>query len=122
MVNRNTRQGAFPLAELVLAIGAPAFAERLLSAAGAVLAHDAAALLIFHPAAPPAVLVDRLRPGERAWLYGDYLSGVYALSPFYRAAQGLKGPRVARVRETWRWDEPSQRWVQSDGLPRFAND
>ncbi len=30
--------------------------------------------------------------------------------------------RVARVRETWRWDEPSQRWVQSDGLPRFAND
>ena len=30
--------------------------------------------------------------------------------------------RIARVRETWRWDEPSQRWVQADGLPRFAND
>jgi len=86
-----------PQAELVLAIGTPGFAERLLDAAGAWLAHDA--LMIFHPAAPPAVLVDRLRPGERAWLYGDYLSGVYALSPFYRAAQGLKGPRVARVRE-----------------------
>jgi len=106
MVNRNTRQVAplqipavSPLAELVRAIGAPAFPERLLAAAGATLGHDAAALMIFHPAAPPAVLVDRLRPGERAWLYGDYLSGVYALSPFYRAAQGLKGPRVARVRE-----------------------
>lgn len=30
--------------------------------------------------------------------------------------------RIARVRETWRWDEPTQRWVQTDGLPRFAND
>jgi DNA-binding CsgD family transcriptional regulator len=86
-------------ARLVLAIGAPAFAERLLEAAGACLAHDAAALMIFHPAAPPAVLVDRLKPAERAWLYGDYLSGVYTLSPFYRAAQKLKAPRVARVRE-----------------------
>ena len=80
-------------------LGPPAFAERLLEAAGACLAHDAAALMIFHPAAPPAVLVDRLKPAERAWLYGDYLSGVYALSPFFRAAQRLKAPRVARVRE-----------------------
>ena len=88
-----------PQARLVLAIGGTAFADRLLEAAGACLAHDAAALMIFHPAAPPAVLVDRLKPAERAWLYGDYLSGVYALSPFYRAAQKLKGPRVARVRE-----------------------
>ena len=87
------------LPRLVRAIGAPAFAERLLDAAGALIAHDAAALMIFHPAAPPAVLVDRLKPAERAWLYGDYLSGVYTLSPFYRAAQKLKGPRVARVRE-----------------------
>jgi len=86
-------------ARLVLAIGGSSFADRLLDAAGACLAHDAAALMIFHPAAPPAVLVDRLKPAERAWLYGDYLSGVYALSPFYRAAQKLKAPRVARVRE-----------------------
>lgn len=84
---------------LVLAIGGPGFAERLLEAAGTCLAHDAAALMIFHPDAPPAVLVDRLKPAERAWLYGDYLSGVYALSPFYRAAQKLKAPRVARVRD-----------------------
>ena len=88
-----------PEARLVLAIGTPPFAERLLEAAGAAIAHDAAALMIFHPAAPPAVLVDRLRPAERAWLYGDYLTGVYALSPFYRAALKLKGWRVARVRE-----------------------
>ncbi len=88
-----------PEARLVRAIGGSAFGERLLDAAGAALAHDAAALMIFHPAAPPAVLVDRLRPAERAWLYGDYISGVYALSPFYRAARKLKGWRVARVRE-----------------------
>ena len=86
-------------ARMVLAIGGPSFADRLLDAAGACLAHDAAALMIFHPDVPPAVLVDRLRPAERAWLYGDYLSGVYALSPFYRAARKLKSPRVARVRE-----------------------
>lgn len=88
-----------PDSRLVCAIGAVPFPERLLAAAGARIAHDAAALMIFHPAAPPAVLVDRLKPAERAWLYGDYLSGVYALSPFYRAAQKLKAPRVARVRE-----------------------
>lgn len=96
---QSTSTGARPDARLVRAIGAPAFAERLLDAAGSTLAHDAAALMIFHPAAPPAVLVDRLKPAERAWLYGDYLSGVYMLSPFYRAAQKLRGWRVARVRE-----------------------
>ena len=42
-------------ARMVLAIGGPSFADRLLDAAGACLAHDAAALMIFHPAAPPAV-------------------------------------------------------------------
>lgn len=93
------QQALAPEARLVLAIGAPTFAERLLDVAGATIEHDAAALMIFHPAAPPAVLVDRLQPAERAWLYGDYLSGVYTLSPFYRAAQKLKGWRVARVRE-----------------------
>ncbi|WP_421695509.1 helix-turn-helix transcriptional regulator [Aestuariivirga sp.] len=86
-------------ARLVLALGTPRFADALLDAAGQCLAHDAAALMVFHPAAPPAVLVDRLKPAERAWLYGDYLSGVYVLSPFYRAAQKLKEPLVARVRD-----------------------
>ncbi|MFN4141599.1 helix-turn-helix transcriptional regulator [Aestuariivirga sp.] len=87
------------LARLLLAIGKPDFGDRLLAAAAAGLPHDAAALMVFHPAAPPAVLVDRLKPAERAYLYGDYLTGVYALSPFYRAAQKLKAPKVARVRE-----------------------
>ena len=86
-------------ARLVLAIGKPGFAEALLAAAGARIDHDAAALMVLHPAAPPAVLVDRLKPAERSHLYGDYLSGVYALSPFYRASQKLKAPRVARVRQ-----------------------
>jgi DNA-binding CsgD family transcriptional regulator len=87
------------LARLLLSLGKPDFADRLLAAAGAGLPHDAAALMVFHPAAPPAVLVDRLKPAERAYLYGDYLTGVYTLSPFYRAAQKLKAPRVARVRD-----------------------
>ena len=92
-------EGSGANAQLVMLIGKQGFAEGLLAAAGACLPHDAAALMVFHPAAPPSVLVDRLKPAERAWLYGDYVSGVYALSPFYRAAQRLKAPRVARVRE-----------------------
>jgi hypothetical protein len=30
--------------------------------------------------------------------------------------------RVVRVRETWRFDETSQRWWQTEGLPDFAPD
>jgi hypothetical protein len=30
--------------------------------------------------------------------------------------------RVVRVRETWRYDEAAERWWQTDGLPRFAQD
>lgn len=95
------RNGAAPkgrgLAALVAAIGRPRFCEALLDVAGSDFAHEASALMVLHPAAPPAVLVDRLRPAERGYLYGDYLSGVYALSPFYRLAHGLKSPRAARV-------------------------
>ena len=86
-------------ASLVLAIGKPEFAERLLAATSARVQHDAAAVMIFYPAAPPAVLVDRLKPAERSYLYGDYLSGVYTLSPFYRVARSLKAPRVDRIRD-----------------------
>lgn len=85
------------LPDLVLGIGTPDFAARLFAAAAGAVEHDAAALMMLHPAAPPTVLIDRLKPAERAYLYGDYLSGVYALSPFYQAAQGLKSPRVARI-------------------------
>ena len=88
-----------PLACLIGAIGKPGFTDLLLAAAGHAVAHDAAALMVLHPAAPPAVLVDRLKPAERGYLYGDYLSGVYLLSPFYRLSRTLKAPRVARIRE-----------------------
>jgi DNA-binding CsgD family transcriptional regulator len=91
------RTGSFT--DLVLAIAKPDFPSRLLSAAGALVEHDAAALMILHPVAPPVVLVDRLRPAERSYLYGDYLSGVYTLSPFYRLARTLKETRVARIAE-----------------------
>lgn len=85
------------LAALIAEIGRPRFCEALLNMAGSGVSHEASALMVLHPAAPPAVLVDRLKPAERGYLYGDYLSGVYALSPFYRLSHRLKGPRAARV-------------------------
>jgi DNA-binding CsgD family transcriptional regulator len=85
------------LAKLVAAIGTPAFAEGLTDATAEPLKPDAAAFILFRSTAQPAVLVDRLMPAERGHLYGDYLSGVYLLSPFYRASLGLKQPRAARI-------------------------
>lgn len=85
------------IAQLMSSLGGAGFAGRLLGLAEAALVHDAAALMLFHDKAPPAVLVDHLKAAERGYLYGDYLSGVYLLSPFYRLAAGLSGPRVARV-------------------------
>jgi DNA-binding CsgD family transcriptional regulator len=89
--------GGLGLAALVAEIGRPRFGETLLAVAGHSFAHDASALMVLHPAAPPAVLVDRLRPAERGYLYGDYLSGVYSLSPFYRLAHKLTAPKAARI-------------------------
>jgi DNA-binding CsgD family transcriptional regulator len=106
--------GTRDLANLILAIGTSGFDERLLMAAGAPVAHDASALMVFHPAAPPAVLVDRLKPAERGYLYGDYLSGVYALSPFYRAAQKLKAPVVHRI-----FDIAPKGFAQSEYYRRY---
>jgi DNA-binding CsgD family transcriptional regulator len=88
-----------PLARLIAAIGTPEFAERLADAAAEPLRPDAAAFILFRNRAQPAVLVDRLMPAERGHLYGDYLSGVYLLSPFYRASLGLAEPRAARIRD-----------------------
>ncbi|MCX7347138.1 MAG: hypothetical protein NTU78_15625 [Alphaproteobacteria bacterium] len=85
------------LAKLVAAIGTPDFAEGLTDAAAEPLKPDAAAFILFRSTAQPAVLVDRLMPAERGHLYGDYLSGVYLLSPFYRASLGLKQARAARI-------------------------
>jgi DNA-binding CsgD family transcriptional regulator len=82
---------------LISSIGKSGFPENLLHAAGDSMAHDAAALMVLHPSATPSVLVDRLKPAERGYLYGDYLSGVYTLSPFYRASLKLKQPLTARV-------------------------
>lgn len=55
--------------------------------------------MVFNRLGPPSVVIDRLRPGERGYLYGDYLSGVYRLSPFYRTSERLKAPLVARIME-----------------------
>ena len=102
------------LAAAVAAIGTAEFPERLLAAAATGLAHDASALMALHAVAPPAVLVDRLKPAERGYLYGDYLSGVYLLSPFYRASRGLAAPRVARIA-----DIAPQGFAQSEYYRRY---
>ena len=87
------------LAEAVATTGRDGFAVSLVALVGGAVAHDAAALLLFRDPQPPAVLVDRLKPGERQYLYSDYLSGVYLLSPFHRAAKGLKHSVATRVKD-----------------------
>ncbi len=84
-------------ARLISSIGKAAFPVSLLSAASEAIVHNAAALMVLHHTAPPTVLIDRLKPAERGYLYGDYLSGVYTLSPFYRATRKLKVPLTARI-------------------------
>lgn len=86
-------------AALVDAIGTSAFDRALIDLVACDLEHNAAAMLLFPPAGPPRVRVDRLAPGERATLYGDYLAGVYRLSPFYRLARQGNVPAVARIGE-----------------------
>ena len=82
---------------LIAALGTASFANRLLGLAASAIVHDAAALILFSEDAPPIVAVDRLKPAERGYFYGDYISGVYLLSPFYRLARKGPLPRVARI-------------------------
>ena len=84
-------------AELIAALGTTSFADRLIGLAASAIVHDAAALILFSEDAPPLVAVDRLKPAERGYLYGDYISGVYLLSPFYRLAKKGPLPCAARI-------------------------
>jgi DNA-binding CsgD family transcriptional regulator len=84
-------------AQMIAVLGAAGFADRLLGLAAFAIVHDAAALILFSEDARPLVAVDWLKPAERGYLYGDYISGVYLLSPFYRLAREGSLPRVARV-------------------------
>lgn len=86
------------LADLITAIGTAEFDAALMKAVGGLLDHHASALMIYVSAGPPRVVIDRLVPGERSYLYGDYLAGVYRLSPFYRLAMAGRVPCVARIR------------------------
>lgn len=85
------------IAGAVQAIGTDGFFTALLDCAKPLIRPDAAMVLHYRSAAPPAVLADELRPGERKYLYGDYLSGVYLLSPFYRAAMGCTAPAIGTL-------------------------
>lgn len=87
------------LAAAIAALGHKTFPDALLRVLESALPHDASALMLFRPTSPPAVLTDRLIPAERGILYGEYLTGVYLLSPFYRATSGLSQPRAARVQD-----------------------
>ena len=88
-----------PLARLIEALGTADFEARLVDVAEAAASSDASMSLMFTPGAVPEVLIDRLDPAERPFLYGDYLAGVYLVSPFYRAAMDLSEPAVRRLRE-----------------------
>ena len=74
-----------------IALGAAEFPEALLDLVDAAADSDASMILHYWPDRAPAVLADRLDPEERPYLYGDYLAGVYRLSPFYRASCRLEG-------------------------------
>ncbi len=83
--------------ELIAALGSEAFERCLMDFCAAGLRHDAAALMVFPATGPPRIVIDRLLPGERGYLYGDYLAGVYRLSPFYRLALSVRAACVARI-------------------------
>ena len=80
-----------PLAAAIIALGSSEFPERLLDFLQRIADADASMILRYWPDRVPEVLADRLDPKERPYLYGDYLAGVYRLSPFYRLSAGLEG-------------------------------
>lgn len=88
-----------PLAAAIIALGVSEFPERLLDFLQRTADADASMILRYWPDRVPEVLADRLDPKERPYLYGDYLAGVYRLSPFYRLSVDLKEPRLVRLKE-----------------------
>ncbi|MBL8894825.1 MAG: hypothetical protein JNJ53_09505 [Rhizobiales bacterium] len=94
-----SRAASSPLAAAVIALGSPEFPERLLDLLQCIADADASMILRYWPDRAPEVLADRLDPKERPYLYGDYLAGVYRLSPFYRLSADLKEPRLVRLKE-----------------------
>jgi DNA-binding CsgD family transcriptional regulator len=90
---------AKPVAAAINALGADEFPERLLDVIQTMSDADASMILHYWPDRTPAVVVDRLDPKERPYLYGDYLAGVYRLSPFYRASAALNAPQLVRLKD-----------------------
>jgi DNA-binding CsgD family transcriptional regulator len=88
-----------PLAAAIIALNSAEFPERLLDFLQRIADADASMILRYWPDRAPEVLADRLNPRERPYLYGDYLAGVYRLSPFYRLSAGLMEPRLVRLKE-----------------------
>jgi DNA-binding CsgD family transcriptional regulator len=87
------------IAEAITALDSDAFPDRLLDLADNAVGSDASMILLYWPDRPPEVVADRLVPEERPLLYGDYLAGVYRLSPFYRASLGLDVPELVRLKD-----------------------
>ncbi len=82
------------IGDLIGSIGEAAFPDRLVDLASSEVESSAAMILLYRRAQAPLVVLDRLVPEERPYLYGDYLSGVYRLSPFYAAAERCVAPSV----------------------------
>jgi DNA-binding CsgD family transcriptional regulator len=90
---------AKPLAAAINALGTDEFPDRLLDVIDMAADADASMILHYWPDRTPNVVVDRLDPKERPYLYGDYLAGVYRLSPFYRASAALIVPQLVRLKD-----------------------
>lgn len=79
------------LAGVLEQAGGPAFAGALVDAIDEVAGIDSAILFAFRQRDLPLILHDRLAEAERDAFYSTWLSGVYLLSPFYRAfRQGIE--------------------------------
>jgi DNA-binding CsgD family transcriptional regulator len=93
------RSAAQLLAAAINALGTDEFAGKLLDIVDRRSDANASMILHYWPDRAPDVVVDRLDPKERPYLYGDYLAGVYRLSPFYRTSAALKAPLLVRLKD-----------------------
>ncbi|ART78777.1 helix-turn-helix transcriptional regulator [Oceanisphaera avium] len=86
IANENKQQA---LTEAVQAIGRPSFARCLANLVQAQVASDCCLILSYQDSGSPLYLYDNLSQ-QRDLLFSQYLSGLYAQDPFYRALrQGL---------------------------------
>lgn len=85
------------IARTIASLGTADFFATLMTVLARQIGADAAMILLFRADEKPVVVADALNSDERKYLYGDYLSGVYRLSPFYHASLRCRAPEVVTL-------------------------